>query len=107
MGKIKKLLRMSELQFKKAAHFVAKSPPKDGVSNEEKLATYALYKQATAGDVQGSQPWAVQLEARAKWDAWNANKGMSQEDARKAYIERVAGGDPDWEKSEVMASFKE
>lgn len=98
---------MTELQFKKAAHFVAKSPPKEGVSNEEKLATYALYKQATVGDVQGSQPWAVQLEARAKWDAWNANKGMSKEDAMKAYIANVTKGDPDWEKSDVMSSFKE
>lgn len=35
------------------------------------------------GDVQGSQPWAVQYEARAKWDAWNANKGMTKEDAMK------------------------
>mmetsp|Transcript_109904 Transcript_109904/g.154095 ORF Transcript_109904/g.154095 Transcript_109904/m.154095 type:complete len:97 (+) Transcript_109904:37-327(+) len=96
---------MSEAQFKKAAHFVAKSPPKSGVSNEEKLETYALYKQATVGDVQGSQPWAVQLEARAKWDAWNANKGMSKEDAMKAYIAKVAAGDPDWESSDIVKNM--
>ena len=50
---------------------------------------------------------AVQLEARAKWDAWNALKGMSSDDAKKAYIERVAKGDPNWENSEIAKSFKE
>ncbi len=56
-----------EHRFKKAAHFVAKSPANPDISNADKLETYSLYKQATVGDVQGSQPWAVQLEARAKW----------------------------------------
>ena len=27
----------------------------------------------------------LQFEKRAKWDAWNAVKGMSAEDAKKAY----------------------
>ena len=39
------------------------------------LVLYGLYKQATVGDVNTEQPWKVQVEARAKWDAWNANKG--------------------------------
>lgn len=29
------------------------------------------------------------MEARAKWDAWNALKGTSKEDAMKKYIELV------------------
>ena len=48
-------------------------------SNEHLLELYALYKQATVGDVNTSQPWAVQMEARAKWDAWNAKKGQGQQ----------------------------
>jgi diazepam-binding inhibitor (GABA receptor modulating acyl-CoA-binding protein) len=96
---------MTEQQFKKAAHFVAKSPPREGISNAEKLETYALYKQATTGDVQGGQPWAVQLEARAKWDAWNANKGMTKEDAMKAYVALVTRGDPNWEQSDIVKDF--
>lgn len=96
---------MTEQQFRKAAHFVAKSPPRADISNAEKLETYALYKQATVGDVEGGQPWAVQLEARAKWDAWNANKGMTKEDAMKAYVALVAKGDPNWEQSDVVKNF--
>jgi diazepam-binding inhibitor (GABA receptor modulating acyl-CoA-binding protein) len=35
----------------------------------------------------GSQPWAVQVEARAKYDAWATRKGLSQQDARTQYVE--------------------
>eukprot|EP00461_Guttulinopsis_vulgaris_P010231 UN10305 len=55
-------------------------------TNEEKLKLYGLYKQATVGDINIDQPWAVQVEARAKWDAWAANKGMSKEEAEQKYI---------------------
>jgi acyl-CoA-binding protein len=62
---------MSDLQtrFQKAAFLIRNGPPRDA-SNEQKLNFYAYFKQATEGDVKGTQPWAVQLEARAKWDAW-------------------------------------
>mmetsp|Transcript_12766 Transcript_12766/g.22812 ORF Transcript_12766/g.22812 Transcript_12766/m.22812 type:complete len:95 (-) Transcript_12766:507-791(-) len=58
-------------------------------SNEEKLKVYSLYKQATEGDVTGSQPWAVEMEKRAKWDAWNSVKGKDKETAMKEYVEEV------------------
>ena len=35
---------------------------------------------------QGSQPWTVQFEARAKWDAWNEVKGMDAEEAKRQYV---------------------
>ncbi len=75
--------------FKAATEFV-RSLPKDGpiqLSNNDKLEFYSLYKQATEGDVTGGQPWAVQMEARAKWDAWNGKKGMAKEDAMAKYVE--------------------
>lgn len=46
-------------------------------TNEELLSLYALYKQATVGDNNTSKPWAVQLEASAKWNAWNNLKGLT------------------------------
>ena len=50
---------------------------------------YKFYKQAKQGDVQGGQPWAIQFEARQKWDAWNSVCGMSKEDAMKGYVEEL------------------
>lgn len=54
---------------------------------EHSIELYGLYQQATVGDVNQAQPWAVQLEARAKWEAWNKQKGMSKELAMEKYIQ--------------------
>lgn len=79
---------MSAADFDKAVAYV-RSLPKDGpvqLSNARKLEFYGLFKQATEGEVQGGQPWAVQIEARAKWDSWNSRKGMSADQAKAEYV---------------------
>jgi diazepam-binding inhibitor (GABA receptor modulating acyl-CoA-binding protein) len=58
-------------------------------SNGDLLILYGLYKQATAGDCNVAQPWAVQIESRAKWEAWNKNKGMERMSAMRKYIDKV------------------
>lgn len=80
-----------EEQFNAAAERIKTEKPSDGKdkSTEDKLKVYSLYKQATVGDVTGSQPWAVKIEARAKWDAWAAHKGKSKDDAMTEYIAEV------------------
>jgi acyl-CoA-binding protein len=56
-------------------------------SNEELLSLYALYKQATEGDVMGDRPGGFDFKAIAKFDAWAELKGKSKEEAMKAYID--------------------
>lgn len=78
--------------FQAAAQAIKDSGNEPGmqkITNDEKLALYGLYKQATTGDNTTAQPWAVQLEARAKWDAWTSHKGKSTEAAQSEYIELV------------------
>lgn len=79
-----------EADFQAAAERVraAMSTPgkADSFSTEDKTRIYSLYKQATNGDVTGDQPWAVQFEARAKYDGWAACKGMSKDAAMTEYI---------------------
>lgn len=53
------------------------------------LKIYALYKQATAGDVDGSRPGFTDMVGRAKWDAWNALKGQSSEQAMQEYVDLI------------------
>ena len=53
------------------------------------LKIYALYKQATAGDVDGKRPGFADLVGRAKWDAWNEAKGKSGNDAMSGYIDLI------------------
>jgi diazepam-binding inhibitor (GABA receptor modulating acyl-CoA-binding protein) len=54
--------------------------------NQTLLKLYALYKQATTGDVEGKRPGFTDMVGRAKWDAWNEIKGTSKDDAMKQYV---------------------
>ncbi len=96
---------MSDLQakFEKAVWLVRNGPPQPNTTNDLKLKFYSYFKQATEGDVKGSQPWAVQIEARAKWNAWNKLKGTSKEEAMRGYIKLIADGDPNWEHHPALA----
>jgi acyl-CoA-binding protein len=53
------------------------------------LKIYALYKQATAGDVEGKRPGFTDMVGRAKWDAWNELKGKGSEEAMQEYIDLI------------------
>lgn len=55
-------------------------------TNEELLDLYALFKQASEGDVTGDRPGGFDFKAIAKYDAWAERKGKSKEDAMKEYI---------------------
>ena len=63
--------------------------PVTGLGNDQLLELYALYKQATSGDVSGSRPGMMDLKGRAKYDAWQKRKGMSKDAAMQAYIDLV------------------
>ena len=58
-------------------------------SNEELLALYSLYKQATEGDVQGKRPGLLDVKGRAKHDAWADRKGLGREAAMQQYVALV------------------
>ncbi len=58
-------------------------------SNEELLDLYALFKQATEGDVTGERPGGFDFKAIAKFDAWASRKGTSKEQAMQQYIDLV------------------
>jgi len=56
----------------------------------ELLELYALYKQGSSGDVQGSRPGMLDFKGRAKFDAWAGKKGIAKDAAQRAYVELVA-----------------
>lgn len=53
------------------------------------LDLYALFKQATDGDVSGKRPGVLDLRGRAKYDAWVKRQGMSRDAAMGAYADLV------------------
>ena len=69
----------------------------NNLSNDDKLEFYSFYKQGTIGDCNTSKPGIFDMVGRYKWDAWNSKKGMTSEQAKAAYFEKV----------ESMGFFKE
>jgi len=82
---------MATLQaaFEKAVADSKQLPEKP--DNMTLLKIYALYKQATEGDVEGKRPGFTDMVGRAKYDAWAAVKGTGQDDAKQQYVDLVEG----------------
>ena len=78
---------MTHPEFEHAAATVASLSQDPG--RDVKLRLYALYKQATTGDVQGRRPGFTDPVGRAKYDAWAKVAGLSADDAKQAYVELV------------------
>ena len=57
--------------------------------NETLLKIYSLFKQGSAGDVQGDRPGMMDFVGRAKYDAWAALKGQSTDQAKQSYIDLI------------------
>jgi acyl-CoA-binding protein len=73
--------------FEKAVAESKKLPERP--DNATLLKIYALYKQATDGDVQGKRPGFVDMVGRAKWDAWKEVEGKTPKDAMQAYVDLI------------------
>ena len=73
--------------FEKAVTDSKKLPEKP--DNTTLLKIYALYKQATEGDVEGKRPGFTDMVGRAKFDAWAAIKGKSKDDAMQDYVDLI------------------
>lgn len=76
-----------EKRFEKAVADSKKLPEKP--DNATLLQIYSLYKQATEGDVEGKRPGFTDMVGRAKWDAWNGQKGKDAATAMQEYIDLI------------------
>ncbi|MCK5789345.1 MAG: acyl-CoA-binding protein [Alcanivorax sp.] len=83
---------MSDLkqEFDEAVNFVQSGQGDFKPDNNMKLEFYALFKQATEGDVKGKKPGITDFVGRAKYGAWEKLKGMSAEKAMQTYIGKLA-----------------
>jgi diazepam-binding inhibitor (GABA receptor modulating acyl-CoA-binding protein) len=80
---------MSDLKSTFEAAVANSSKLSERPDNATLLRIYGLYKQATQGDVQDAKPGFSDLVGRAKWDAWNQQKGSSAETAMQAYVDLI------------------
>lgn len=58
-------------------------------NSDELLLLYGLYKQATVGDNSSAKPGLMDFTGKAKWQAWEDQKGKSSEEAESEYIALV------------------
>jgi acyl-CoA-binding protein len=81
--------RMSDVDdlFARAQDDVKQLPERPG--NLTLLRLYALFKQATDGDVHGDKPGFTDIVGKYKYDAWAALQGTAPETARQQYVELV------------------
>ena len=80
---------MSDIKEQFDAAVAASKKLKDRPGNATMLQLYALFKQASAGDVEGKRPGFTDMVGRAKYDAWAATKGKSADDAMREYTALV------------------
>jgi acyl-CoA-binding protein len=73
--------------FQHASRDVQNLEERPNIENLLKL--YALYKQASEGDVQGERPGMMDIKGRAKFDAWAGLQGMGAEEAMQGYVDLV------------------
>lgn len=79
------------MEFDEAVAFVRSLPPANGtVPDATRLKLYALFKQATEGDVGGARPGFLSFEARAKYDARLEIAGKPADQARREYAALVS-----------------
>jgi len=76
-----------DTQFAQAQQDVTQLPERPG--NLTLLRLYALFKQASVGDVHGDKPGFTDIVGKYKYDAWAALKGTAQDAAKQQYVELV------------------
>ncbi|KRI01769.1 acyl-CoA-binding protein [Curvibacter sp. PAE-UM] len=77
---------MSDLKARFEAAIAASKDLSERPDNMTLLKIYALYKQASSGAPTDPRPGFSDMVGRAKWDAWNALKDKSQDEAMQDYI---------------------
>ncbi|MFY9511309.1 MAG: acyl-CoA-binding protein [Rubrivivax sp.] len=80
---------MADLKSTFEAAVAASKTLPEKPDNMTLLKIYALYKQATAGDVEGKRPGFTDLVGRAKFDAWAELKGKTGDEAMQAYVDLI------------------
>jgi diazepam-binding inhibitor (GABA receptor modulating acyl-CoA-binding protein) len=81
-------LELTEI-FNETVAYVQSSESKVVLNSQLKLKMYALYKQATQGDVSGEKPTMINMVALAKFMAWEKLQGMTATIAMQNYIDEV------------------
>ncbi|XP_031270693.1 acyl-CoA-binding domain-containing protein 3-like [Pistacia vera] len=90
-------IERSELEkvFGEATKFLG-SGEKDDLVSDVQMELYGLHKIATEGPCHETQPMALMVSARAKWNAWQRLGNMNPEEAMEEYVKLLSDRVPRW-----------
>ncbi|GMI68793.1 hypothetical protein HRI_000548600 [Hibiscus trionum] len=77
------------------------------LGNDLKMQLYGLHKIANEGPCNEPQPMALELSARAKWNAWKRLGNMSPEAAMELYITLVSSSIPRFVQDDIHENGKQ
>ena len=80
---------MSGLDSRFEAAVAASRSLDERPDDDSLLQLYALFKQATQGDVHGDKPGFFDFVGTAKYEAWEQLSGMSSEEASRQYADLI------------------
>ena len=78
---------MTTDEFQRAATAYTRSEGGPVASNRQRNQLYGLYKQATEGDINRSQPGFFEIFEHQEYRAWKALRGMPKEQAQRHFVE--------------------
>ncbi|KAI9357475.1 acyl CoA binding protein-domain-containing protein [Pilaira anomala] len=76
-------------RYNKALYIVQHLPNSSNVqpTKDQRLELYSYYKQVSQGNLKTPRPGIFDVVGRAKWDAWKKLEGMTELEAKHAYVE--------------------
>jgi acyl-CoA-binding protein len=95
--------RLLDPEFLAAAAYARQLP---GLSAEDKLTFYGLYKQATVGVCNVPRPSRFAWGETAKWQHWHGHGDMDPVVAARKYVEHLDSMQPEWRTSVHPPQFE-
>ncbi|XP_057504854.1 acyl-CoA-binding domain-containing protein 5-like isoform X1 [Actinidia eriantha] len=97
--------------FAAAANYVASGGKDDddrlsNVGSDVQMQMYGLHKVAMEGPCYESQPMALMISSRAKWNAWQRLGNMNPEVAMEKYIALLSDKVPEWMEGKSLGDSK-
>jgi acyl-CoA-binding protein len=89
LGLLRSGVQLNDLKSRFEATVLKSKTLSKRPDNGTLLRLYALYKQATEGDIVGKRPGFGDLVGRAKYDAWIEVKGEPKDEAMAQYVALV------------------
>lgn len=74
------------------------------LETKQLLELYAFYKQATEGPCNLPRPHWYEMQAKHKWEAWQALGDMTHETAMKSYVQLISELDDGWREASLERS---